>query len=65
MLDPLLKRHRLWVGQMWDRPCTHESYGGLADIYLAHPDFRARFESVEPGFTDYLASAMKAYAARG
>jgi DNA-binding transcriptional MerR regulator len=64
-LDPLLERHRAWVGQMWDRPCTREAYGGLADIYLAHPDFRARYESVEPGFTDYLTAAMKAYAAKG
>jgi DNA-binding transcriptional MerR regulator len=63
-LDPLLERHRAWVGQMWDRPCTREAYGGLADIYLAHPDFRARYGSVEPGFTDYLTRAMKAYAAR-
>jgi MerR family transcriptional regulator, thiopeptide resistance regulator len=64
VLDHLLERHRLWVGQMWDRPCTREAYGGLADIYLAHPDFRARYESVEPGFTDYLTAAMRAYAAR-
>ncbi len=64
-LDPLLERHRAWVGQMWDRPCTLEAYGGLADLYLSHPDFRARYESVEPGFTDYLTTAMKAYAAKG
>jgi hypothetical protein len=63
-LDPLLERHRAWVGQMWDRPCTREAYGGLADVYLAHPDFRTRYESVELGFTDYLTTAMKAYAAR-
>lgn len=63
--DPLLERHRLWVGQMWDRPCSRDAYGGLADIYLAHPDFRVRYESVEAGFTAYLVAAMKAHAARG
>lgn len=34
----LIRRHRAWVGAMWGRPCTAESYSGLADLYLSHPD---------------------------
>ncbi len=63
-LDLLLDRHRAWVAFMWDRPCTPEAYGGLADLYLSHPDFEKRFEQIEPGFTAYLTGAMKAYATR-
>jgi DNA-binding transcriptional MerR regulator len=64
-LDGPLERHRAWVAQMWDKPCPPAAYAGLADMYLSHPDFRKRFEAIEPGFTDYLTTAMKAYAARG
>jgi len=49
---------------MWDRPCPPEAYAGLADLYLSHPDFRARYESLGTGFCDYLTTAMKAYAKR-
>lgn len=57
-----VKRHKAWVAQMWDKPCPPEAYRGLAQMYLAHPDFRTRFEAIEPGFTDWLAEAMKAHA---
>lgn len=63
-LDPLLQRHSAWVGSMWNRPCPPDAYAGLADLYLSHPDFRTRFETIADGFTDWLAAAMKAYAAR-
>lgn len=63
-LAPFLERHRAWVGEMWGRPCSLQAYAGLADLYLSHPDFRARYERLEPGLTGYLTSAMKAYAAR-
>jgi MerR family transcriptional regulator, thiopeptide resistance regulator len=63
-LDPLLSGHRAWVALMWGRECSSEAYAGLADLYLAHPDFRTRYETIEPGFCDYLTTAMKAYAAR-
>lgn len=64
VLDPLLARHRAWVGLMWGRACPPEAFAGLADLHLAHPDFVARYEAIAPGFSDYHAAAMKAYAAR-
>ena len=63
-LDPLFDRHRAWVSQMWDRECAREGYSGMADMYLAHPDFRVHFDKRGAGFTDWLTTAMKAYAAR-
>ncbi|MEQ9445027.1 MAG: MerR family transcriptional regulator [Rhodospirillaceae bacterium] len=62
--DLLLNRHRAWIAFMWDRPCPLDSYAGLADLYLSHPDFEQRYEQIEPGFTAYLTDAMKAYADR-
>jgi hypothetical protein len=64
-LDPLFDRHRAWISRMWDRECAREGYAGMADMYLAHPDFRTHFDKRGEGFTYWLTSAMKAYAARG
>jgi DNA-binding transcriptional MerR regulator len=63
-LDPLFDRHRAWVARMWGRECPREGYSGMADLYLAHPDFRTHFDTRGEGFTDWLTTAMKAYAAR-
>lgn len=51
--------HRAWVADMWGKPCTKEAYAGLADLYLAHPDFIARYESLSQGFSQWLTRAMK------
>lgn len=62
-LDPMIDRHRAWVGRSWGRNCTPEAYAGLADIY-EYPDFRARYETIAPGFSDYLTTAMRCWAKR-
>jgi DNA-binding transcriptional MerR regulator len=61
-VDALAARHRAWVARMWGRPCEKAAYAGLADLYTSHPDFRARYEAIAPGFTDWLAAALKAHA---
>lgn len=61
-VDALISRHRAWVAAMWGTPCPADRYSGLADLYLSHPDFVARYESIEKGFTEYLATAMKLHA---
>ena len=63
-IDGALDRHSRWVGRMWDRECPPVAYAGLADLYLAHPDFRERYEAHGEGFTDWLTTAMKSYAGR-
>jgi DNA-binding transcriptional MerR regulator len=63
-VDGLIRQHRAWVAAMWGRPCPVASYSGLADLYLSHPDFVARYERLEHGFTTYLTNAMKLHAQR-
>ena len=63
-LDPLLERHRQWVGLSWKRMPSAEAYAGLAELYVSHPDFVARYETIASGFARYLADAMKAWALR-
>ena len=63
-LDPLLERHRQWVGASWARLPTAEHYAGLADTYVGHPDFVARYEGIEKGFAQYLATAVRSWATR-
>ena len=58
----LLRRHHAWVGRSWNAPPTAQAYAGLADLYLEHPDFRARYEAVRPGLSEYLAEGMKRFA---
>jgi DNA-binding transcriptional MerR regulator len=63
-LDPLHTRQRDWVSLMWGKPCPPESFAGLADLHLSHPDFVSRYEGIAPGFSDWHAAAMKAWAKR-
>ena len=63
-LDPLLRRHHAWVALAWKKPPTGPAYAGLADLYLSHDDFKARYEAVEPGLAEYMAAAIKSYADR-
>lgn len=63
-IDGLLTRHRAWVAAAWDKPCPPEAYAGLADLYLSHPDFVARYETIAPGFAAWLTDAMKTHAVK-
>ena len=62
--DELCAEHRDWVAHMWGKDCSKAAYAGLADMYLAHPDFVARYEALAPQFSQWLPKVMKAYAAR-
>jgi DNA-binding transcriptional MerR regulator len=58
----LVRRHHAWVGLMWNRTPSAEAYAGLGQMYADHPDFRARYEAVQPGLAEYLAGAMRTFA---
>jgi DNA-binding transcriptional MerR regulator len=60
----LMRRHHAWVAVMWNRTPSRDSYIGLGQLYTDHPDFRARYEAVQPGLTEYLAGAMRSFAER-
>ena len=49
---------------MWGKPYAAQAYAGLADVYLDHVDFGARFETIAPGFAKWLPTATKAWARR-
>jgi DNA-binding transcriptional MerR regulator len=61
-LTEVFDKHRAWVASMWGKPCPPEAYAGLADMYLSHPDFIARYEALAPKFSQWLPAQMKAYA---
>ena len=62
-LVPILKAHRALMGRLWGEECRPAAYAGLADMYLSHPDFVARYERLAPHFSQWLPAVMKAYAA--
>lgn len=39
-----------------------EMIAGLGEMYVAHPDFRARYEAMAPGLPEYLRDAFAAWA---
>lgn len=43
--------------------CTPEILSGLGEMYAADQRFRAYFDKIRPGLADYVAEALKAYAA--
>ena len=53
-VDDLLSGHRDWVASMWGKECPPDAYAGLADMYLSHPDFVARYEALAPKFSQWL-----------
>ncbi|SMR82135.1 transcriptional regulator, MerR family [Aliiroseovarius halocynthiae] len=59
-----LAAHQNWVAEMWGYPCTAAAYAKLAELYLAHPDFIARYETLSEGFSQWLAQAMTLWAER-
>ena len=58
-----LAAHRALMSRLWGEDCTPEAYAGLADLYLSHADFIARYERLAQGFSQWFPKVMKAYAA--
>ena len=63
-VQALIRRHHAWVGVMWTRWPSRDAYAGLGQLYADHPDFRARYEAVRPGLTEYLVGAMQSFCER-
>jgi MerR family transcriptional regulator, thiopeptide resistance regulator len=63
-LDTLIARHHTWVTWHWHDDAPLSQYAGLADMYLAHDDFVQRYESIAPGFAEFLAASMHAWVDR-
>lgn len=56
----LIHRHYEWVKNFWEP--TKESYLGLGQMYLDHPDYRDFYNSYHPDLVDYLVAAMTVFA---
>lgn len=63
-LHGVLEEHRALMAKLWGRPCPPEGVEGLADMYLSHADFVARYEQLAQRFSSWLPEAMKAHAKR-
>lgn len=62
--DADLAAHQNWVGEMWGQACKADAYAKLSEMYLAHPDFIARYERLSRGFSQWLTTAMQAWSKR-
>jgi DNA-binding transcriptional MerR regulator len=60
----ITRRLHAWIARSWNREVTAKAFSGLADLYEAAPDFRARYEARATGLTEYLAAAVRAFAER-
>ena len=59
VVQALIQRHYDWVNIFWTP--TKESYTGLAQMYLDHPDYRAFYNRYHPDLVEYLVEAMRVY----
>ncbi|MBA2709636.1 MAG: MerR family transcriptional regulator [Tatlockia sp.] len=61
-VQALVQKHYDWVNNFWTP--NHESYTGLAQMYLDHPDYREFYNKYHPKLVEYLVEAMRVYAIR-
>ncbi len=61
-VQSLIRKHHAWVKHFWTP--TRESYIGLGQMYLDHPDFRNFYNAYHPTLVEYLVEAMKIFAER-
>ena len=52
--------HYRWVCNFWTP--NRESYPGLGQLYVDSPEFRARFDALDPRLAEFMRDAMSAYA---
>lgn len=58
----LIQQHYDWVNNFWTP--TKETYLGLGQMYLDHPDYRLFYNRYYPDLAEYLVAAMKVFAER-
>jgi MerR family transcriptional regulator, thiopeptide resistance regulator len=63
-VQALMRRQHAWVAAWWGAAPDGARFVGLGRMYVEDPEFRARYEGVAPGLSDYLAEAMRVFAER-
>ena len=61
-VQTLVQRHYAWVSHFWTP--TKETYIGLADMYLDHPDYRSFYNRYHPDLAEYLVGAIRVFSER-
>lgn len=61
-VQALVRQHYEWVKHFWTP--VRESYIGLGQMYLEHPDFRAFYDKYHPQLVGFLVKAMTVFAER-
>lgn len=59
-VQKLIQQHYDWVNNFWTP--TRETYLGLGQMYLDHPDYRLFYNRYHPDLVEYLVEAMKVFA---
>lgn len=59
-VQDMIQQHYDWVNNFWTP--TKETYLGLGQMYLDHPDFREFYNRLHPDLVEYLVAAMKMFA---
>lgn len=58
-VQQLVFKHYEWIKQFWTP--TKESYLGLGQMYLEHPDYQQFYNRYHPDLVEYLVAAMKIF----
>jgi len=59
-VQQLIQAHFDWVSIFWTP--TKDTYLGLGQMYLEHPDFRDFYRRFHPDLAEYIVAAMKVFA---
>lgn len=58
----VLADHHAAVSEHWTPDAAQ--YAGLGQLYVDHPEFRARYDAIDPGLAEFYRDAMSAWAER-
>ena len=59
-VQALVAEHHAWVCRFWTPDA--DAFAGLGDLYVDHPEFRARYDAIRPGLAEFERDAMAVYA---
>ena len=59
-VQQLIQQHYDWVNNFWTP--NKETYTGLGQMYLDHPDYRTFYNRYHPDLVEFLVKAMKIFA---
>ncbi len=63
-VQALMRRQHAWVAAWWGVKPGRQSFTGLGRTYVEDAEFRARYDAIAPGLSEYLCEGMKVFAER-